>query len=454
MSAATLVLIFCWCIAAWHLKRGITLHISVSALLFGALLLIHGVPLITYLYVSGPGTDIYEAALARLNRDEVIDRLQLAVALTYLFITLGSLSAQGLFPRWAEQYKQFSTSGRIGKQMRHVLINNPTTTLFFVLVIIILLAVAVLESQPSKILGFYSSPLSDYDKAIVRNKTGGSAFYLYNVFVSSLGTFVAMVAFMSWKLERGKHGVGLLAVALFGLLWIAKLASLMKAPPVMFLLQYLLLYMIISGKRFSPKLIFGTLIVVVILFVAIVKLTFNDLDFASIFDFLYYRMFEIPNEVLLEYFAAIPASLPYEWGEGLFGFLRDENGAASLPTYYAVAQLTRGNLESSSNAMFIADAWAQFSWLGVALFSYLAGLISRTVDLYAFGRGFTDESAIIVAACSYGVLTLLVTALPTALITGGLALIPLLSLFVSGRAGHVFARLKSKDASATGESLG
>jgi hypothetical protein len=158
--------------------------------------------------------------------------------------------------------------------------------------------------------------------------------------------------------------------------------------------------------------------------------------------------------VLLEYFAAIPASLPYEWGEGLFGFLRDDNGVASLPTYFAVAQLTRGNLESSSNAMFIADAWAQFSWLGVVLFSYLAGLISRTIDLYAFGRGFTDESAVIVAACSYGVLTMLVTALPTALITGGLALVPLLSIFVSGRASGILARLKNKNASSIGENTG
>lgn len=450
MSAGTVCLVVCWCIAAWHLKRSITLHISVSALLFGALLLIHGVPLLSYLYFSGPDTDIYEAALARLNRDEIIDMVQFAVAAMFLFITLGSLSAEGLFPHWAAEYKRFSMSGRLGKQLRHVLVDNPTTTLFFVLVIVVMLAVAILESQPSKIVGFYTSPLNDYDKAMLRNKTGGSSFYFYNVFASSVGTYVAMVAFMSWKLERGKFGIGVLALALFGLLWVAKLATLMKAPPVMFLMQYLLLYMIVGGKRFSPKLIAGILIVVVALFVGIIKLTFYDLDFASIFEFLYYRMLEIPNEVLLEYFAAIPATLPYEWGQGLFGFLRDENGIASLPTYFAVAALTRGNIESSSNAMFIADAWAQFSWFGVVLFSYLAGLISRTVDLYAFGQGFTDESAVIVAACSYSVLTMLTTSFTTALITGGLALVPLLSFFMSGRARTVVAKVRATDLAAGG----
>ena len=442
MGSGTVILIICWWIAAWHLKRGITLHISVSALLFGSLLLVHGIPLLSYLYLTGPGSEIYEAALARLNRDEVLDRLQFAVGLMFLFMSLGSMSAAALFPKWAAIYRKFTEEGRTGRKIKHVLVNSPTITLFFILVIFVLLAVAILESQPGKIVGFYIAPLSDYDKAIVRNKTGGSAFYLYNVFVSSLGTFVAMVAFISWKLERGKHAVGILALALFGLLWVAKLATLMKAPPVMFLLQYVLLYMIVAGKRFSPKLIIVGLLLTLGLFAAIIKLTFSSLDVSTIFEFLYYRGLEIPNEVLLEYFAAIPASLPYEWGSGLFGFLRDQNGIASLPTYFAVAALTRGNLESSSNAMFIADAWAQFSWLGVVLFSYIAGLISRAVDLYAFGRGFTDESAVIVAACSYGVLTMLVTALPTALITGGLALVPLLSLFLSGRANHIFGRVK------------
>jgi hypothetical protein len=442
VSVASIVLAICWCIAAWHLKRRITFNISVTAMLFGALLLVHGAPLLSYLYLSGPDTEIYEAALARLNRDEIIDELQIAVALLFLFMTFGSMSAEGLFPRWAAEYRRFGRSGRFGKNLRHVLVNNPTTTLFFVVVIVIMLAVAVLESQPSKIMDFYASPLSDYDKAMVRNKTGGSAYYLYNLFASSLGTFVAMVAFMSWRLGRSRWGVGLLALALFGVLWVAKTATLMKMPPVMFLLQYLLLYMIVGGKHFSPKLIVGLLIVAIVLFVGIVKLTFPEEDLSQIFVFLYYRLLEIPNEVLLEYFAAIPASLPYEWGEGLFGFLRDSNGVAALPTYFAVAALTRGNLESSSNAMFIADAWAQFSWFGVILFSYLAGLISRTVDLYAFGRGFTDESAVIVAACSYGVLTMLVTSFTTALVTGGLALIPLMSFFMSGRASLVFASLK------------
>jgi hypothetical protein len=425
VSLGTIALVVGWCVAAWHLKRHVTLRISTTSLMFGALLLVHGVPLLSYLYITGPGTDIYEAALASQDRAAIIDTLQFAVALMFICITLGSHVAGGLFPGWAAEFRNLGRRRRLG-QIEHVFVTSPARTLFFVLVILVMAAVAVVESQPAKILDFYNTPLSIFEKSALRTATGGSAYYLYNLFVASIGTFVAMVAFTSWKLERGKHYVGLIAAAMIGLLWMGKLASLMKAPPVMFLLQFLVLYMMMTGKTLSVRTILTGLVATLVLSALIVKLTFTDLDSTAVFQFLYYRLFEIPNETLLEYFAAIPATLPYEWGAGMFGFLRSQSSDQSIPTYFAVAALTRGNLESSSNAMFIADAWAQFSWMGVALMSF-----------------FTDESAVIVASCSYGVLILLVTSLPTALITGGLGLIPMLSFIISGRVSAVIQKIKS-----------
>ena len=441
MGTGTIALILSWCVAAWHLKRQVTLRISTTSLLFGALLLVHGLPLLSYLYITGPDTEIYEAALERLDRDVIINRLQLAVALMFLCITLGSFAAGRMFPTWKKEFRKLGPTVR-SRPMEHVFLTSPARMSFFLSIIIILAAMAMLEAQPTKIINFFSSPLSEFEKTAIRNATGGSTVYLYNLFVSSVGTFVAMVAVTSWKYERGSIIVGVIAAAMFVLLWAAKLATLMKAPPVIFLLQFLLLYLILAGKTFSPRTIITVVVATAVLFAVIVKATFWSLEVSTIYEFLYYRVFEIPNEVLLEYFAAIPATLPYEWGTGLFGFLRSGGGDESVPTYFAVAALTRGNLESSSNAMFIADAWAQFAWWGVALFSFFAGAIARSIDLYAFGRGFTDESAVIVAACSYGVLTMLVTSLPTALITGGLALIPLLSFFMSGRGSEIFHRIR------------
>jgi hypothetical protein len=442
VSLGTIALVISWCIAAWHLKRDITLRISTTSLLFGALLIVHGPSLLSYLYISGPDTDVYESALERLDRDAIIDRLQFAVALMFLCITLGSFVASGLFPSWTAQVRRLGSKRR-SEKIRHVFLNSSTRTLFFLLVILVLAAVAILEGQPAKIISFYSSPLSVFEKTSIRNAAGGSSIYVYDLFIGSVGTFLAMVAFTTWKYERGRYSVGLITAAICALLFMAKLATLNKAPPVVFLLQFLLLYMVLTGKTFSMRTVLSGLAVTAVLFAVIVKLTFPALNMTAVFQFLYYRVFEIPNEVLLEYFAAIPAWLPYEWGTGLFGFLRTDSSAASVPTYLTVAAVTRGSLESSSNAMFIADAWAQFSWMGVAVFSFLAGAIVRSIDLYAFGRGFTDETAVIIAACFYGVLTMLFTSLTTALITGGLALIPLLSFLISGRWAAVIRRRKS-----------
>jgi hypothetical protein len=442
VSSGTIVLIVSWCIAAWHLKRRVTLRISTTSILFGGLLLIHGLPLLSYLYVTGPDTDIYEAALASQDRNAIFNTLQFAVALMFICITLGSYVAGNLFPDWAREFRKLGRGRRLAP-IQHVYVGTPAMVVFFVVVILALAAVAVIESQPTKILTFYNSPMSVFEQSTLRATTGGSAYYLYNLFVASLGTFVTMVAFTSWKFERGRHFVGVIAATMIALLWMAKVASLMKTPPVMYLLQFLALYMIITGKTLSARTILTGLVAMIALSALVVKLTFGDIEGFTVFQFLYYRLLEIPNEVLLEYFAAIPAILPYEWGAGLFGFLREQSGDQGIQTYFAVAALTRGNLESSSNAMFIADAWAQFSWMGVAIMSFLAGGIARSIDLYAFGRGFTDESAVIVASCAYGVLTLLVTSLPTAIITGGLGLIPLLSLIISGRASSIVKTIRN-----------
>jgi oligosaccharide repeat unit polymerase len=439
MGIGTIALVFAWCVAAWHLKRSVTLRISTTSLLFGGLLVIHGPSLLSYLYLTGPGSEIYESALERLDRGTIIDRVQLAVAVMFLCLTLGSFVATGLFPSWTAQIRRLGSNWRSAK-IRHVLRNSSTRTLFYLLIILVLAAVALVEDQPAKILGFYSSPLSAFEKTTVRNATGGSTVYIYNLFIGAVGTFLAMVAFTTWKYERGHHFVGLITAATCILLFVAKLATLNKAPPVVFLLQFLLLYMVLTGKTFSIRTVLTSLVVTAAAFAVIIKVTFPELNSLDIFQFLYYRIFEIPNEVLLEYFAAIPAWLPYEWGTGLFGFLRGTDTTASIPTYLTVAAVTRGNLDSSSNAMFIADAWAQFSWVGIALFSFLAGAIVRSIDLYAFGRGFTDETAAIIAACSYGVLLMLSTSLTTALISGGLALIPLLSFVISGRWSAVVER--------------
>jgi hypothetical protein len=79
----------------------------------------------------------------------------------------------------------------------------------------------------------------------------------------------------------------------------------------------------------------------------------------------------------------------------------------------------------SSNALFIADAWIAFSYVGVLMFSILAGVLCRAIDALFLIEGKTIVSVSVLAATSFGIFTLLVSALNTAAISGGLLLAPL-----------------------------
>jgi hypothetical protein len=189
------------------------------------------------------------------------------------------------------------------------------------------------------------------------------------------------------------------------------------------------------------------LIFALLLLTIIVKLTIPDIELTAVYRFLYYRIFDIPNESLLEFFTAFPDSLKHGWEYGIFGSASRPLSDIPLPNYFAVSELTRGDATSSSNVMFVGDAWAEYEWGGVIVTSFLAGFMLRTIDLYAFRRGRSDEWASINAACAFGVFTMLSTAFSTSLITGGLLLIPFTSAFFIRRRG--LARVTMKEPAST-----
>ena len=76
--------------------------------------------------------------------------------------------------------------------------------------------------------------------------------------------------------------------------------------------------------------------------------------------------------------------------------------------------------------MFIADAWADFSYFGVIGFSIVVGMICRAIDIVLLVRGKTVTAVAVLAAAFLGVYNLMISALPTSMLSGGLILPPLL----------------------------
>ena len=438
MTIATIAFVLALMLCAWYVKYGVGMRPSVTLLLLSILILVHGAPMLIYLHVTGPDTFIFEAALKSVDRETIQARVLWALALLFVCLVAGSETSRHLFWRTHRQGERALRAQGAGPAVRSYRLSGISGRLLWMLFIGMAL-VSIVESQPTKVFSYFMSGGSEIEKLLLRREEGGTQFYLYNVVLYSVAPFLVMVAHRSRWGPRRRSVAGAtapLALALFAAVILGKFATLSKAPPVIFLLQLLLLRMVVQRRSVSVLSVAKLVTAGLALFAVVVSMTIPDLDLYSVFGFLYYRVFDIPNESLIEYFSAIPASLPHGWGAGLLPSLFHNDSSEWIPTYSAVAEVTRDSLDSTSNVLFIGDAWAEFAWVGVVLFSLLAGFIVRSIDIYAFRHGHSDESACLVAGCAFGVFTMLSTALNTAMITGGLALLPLASLLLSRNYGR------------------
>lgn len=410
-----------------YMRRRIGGRMSLSLLLFASLFIIHGIPMIVYLYETGPDTLIYEAALANVpSRQMMLAKVMFAVSFTFFGLMAGSELGLLIAARWKRIAARSFTSQPVGEYARVIRIRPIQYIVLWTLVLVIL-AVSLDQSQPSHIIEFFRFDGADIEKTLLRSEEGGTPYYIYNVLLYSIAPFLVMISWANDIRRSSALRPGLLTLSLFAVVLLGKFGTLSKSPPVIFLLQLLLMKVLIRSDRLTFRMFLQLIIAGLVLFVIIVHLTFPELDLSALLHFLYYRVFDIPNEALLEYFSAIPASIPHTWGHDVLARLGLVSLGGSIETYFAVAEITRGSILSSSNAMFIGDAWAQFAWAGVIAMSLFAGFLVRLIDLRAQAYGRSDLAACITAGGAFGVFTSLSTSFTTALVTGGLAVIPFLA---------------------------
>ncbi|WP_295640761.1 hypothetical protein [uncultured Methylibium sp.] len=414
-------------VVAWWIAARLGGRISTSLLLFGAMWLIHGLPLQVYLHRTGPDTLIFEEAIGGLPRDELRSLILYAVAAALTLMMAGSEVARLALSKMAVRGKRALLRQGSDIVAHRVRLGVGARAILWMLAAG-MLVVSLAEGQLGKVVEYFAFSESELARILLRTEGGGTPYYAYNLILYSVAPYLVMLA---WCADHDRQRLPVLAGALFVAVMLGKFGTLSKAPPVIFLLQLVLLRVMLRRTPLQLRSAMLLLIASTGLFAVIVSLTIPDLDLRGLAAFLYYRVFDIPNESLLEYFAAIPASIPHGGGAGIFSFLRPDG--EFLPMYSRVAELHRGSLASTSNAVFIADAWAEFGWLGLLSFAFVAGATVRAIDVLAFRDGDTDASACLIAGCSFGVFTALSTALPTAFLTGGLAILPLLMMATTRR---------------------
>ncbi len=419
-------------VAITYLVRYVGVNLSLSSLAILALLVLHGPAFLHYSWGYGPGTLIFERALSNIDIDELRITLTSALAVMFLCVIAGMALVEMLCPSRA---RLIANMMRYWDRLPIVQVYQVTYRSLFIAIIFIvgMLAVSLMSDQIGGISTYLSTAGGEFDKIAIRHEIGGSQYYLYNLAMFSLAPFLTIAFLSGWRVSRNKLALGL-GISLLLLVLLGKLATLSKAPAVIFLLQLLLSFLLFKKGKLSVSTIVLLGCAVLALFIGVTMIAIPGISITNAVAFLYYRIFLITNEVLVEYFAAIPSVIEHSWGQGirLIAGLAGESGDF-LPTYTAVAEVTRGSRDSTSTAMFIADAWSEFSWIGVALYSMAFGVLIRGIDFYAFRHGKTDEAIALVSGVSFGLFTALTTSLTTAMLSGGLVTVPLLSMLIHGR---------------------
>ena len=398
-------------VVAFYLWRRVGLRVGCAMLVLTTLLLIYGPAHLFFQYER------------ELNQ-ELHPTITLALMLMWLCLLAGLELPRWLFPREFVAARRASASWN-GQALRP---GFAPGSLFRPVAIIVLLLLAidlVVEGQLGKVTVYYGSGGLLEDQAQFRQDEGGSRFYLVNILVLTIAPFLSMVLLCEAARSKTRRARVAFACA-FVIVLLAKLATLQKSPAAIYLLQMCLAYWLIRSNRLKLRTLFGATTVFLLAMIPLSLAAFPGIDLIDLFGYFYRRIIEAPQETLEDYFAVYPGQIDFLYGLG-FRWLHALIGTGEYVGSSLVVATLHESEGASFNAVFIADSWADFGFVGVALSSLGLGIVARLVDLYAYGLGKTSASVPILASMLFAAIYVASASFAAALVTAGLALVPVVA---------------------------
>lgn len=430
-----LVLIYLW------QRRGDMLGASMAFLYL--LLIFHGPMLFVYTEVWGGGYEFGQLPhlVTNVATSDVIQQVYLGLTACVLFVLVGVWLYNFTHPRIKILSRKHTKLEIRRCSIPRILL---ATQISAICILIFLLLQFALAAPPTELFRYYLSSIDEFEKVGIR-RSATLSFYPYQVLMTAFFPFLSFVLVAQSNQDSNSAAINrrvkFYAIFFTSLVMCAKLAQYNKSGPVFFALQ--LLFVTAYARSLSFRLhawhlkIFGIGLLSIIAITSLVNSTGSwILTLFSAFE----RTFMIPNEVIFEYFAVIPERLPHGFGKGISwiaAFIGDNGSDETLGTYWKVGAIVRDAYGSTSNSFFIADAWAEFSWLGVVFFSLAAGWIIRWHDHQVMRWGSSPVALALLVSGYYGAYTLATTALTTALFTGGLVVTPVIAVMLfRKKTGH------------------
>jgi hypothetical protein len=359
-----------------------------------------------------------------------IERMDLALALSLLALCAGIWLADRVFRQTPQSHglalSRWSSASR-------TVDGHTRSTLMPWLAIagaLLMMLFVYRDAQLAKVYTYFFTHAGEFEKIAMRRQMGGSNSYFFNLMLSTVLPFIAFYLWSWWR-DGGRYGVLALTGTFLLLLITAKLATLSKAPGAIFVLQLLVLEFARRSLRVNVRQGLMLMGFSLVLFSAMTFAANSDLGgIQQSLVFLFYRVFMIPNESLLEYFSAFPQYLAHTHGHDIRPLAKLMGIEPLQANYWRVAELHRGVPGSATTAMFVADAWAAWAWQGVAAVSLALGFLVRWIDIELIvKRGRSCASIAGIGLGHHGLFIAMSTSFQTALLTGGLALVlPLVAI--------------------------
>jgi hypothetical protein len=426
--------------AALYLLFRLRLFVTTTTMLIGSLLLIYGPMFLSYTLSSGePGFLIHRLSGTVGNPhpifsivkgkvpdlDAVVTAMNFSIALMYLGIIAGIETVERLIP------KRIAT-------MRAALANWNAQTLgddmgdhrILLTVILVLLLFmsffSIKENHIATIWRFFSITAGDNDaRNAFRLHFSGSPSYWYRLVLGAVAPMFVIWGLLSGWLSRS-WPLLLAASLLFVVTLIGRADTLSKAPPAFFLIQLMIAILLTVTNRITWRSVLGFAGAVALVLYATTRLIMVFPEGGAVLQAVYTRVFESENQALFENFATFPFVHPHMWGTNLrpVAMLM---GIPYMPAFSIVAYTWYGTYDVTNPALFIADAWADFSYAGVIVFSVIAGAVCRSIDAIFLVHGKRVVAVAVLGAAFFGIFTLLATGLSIAFVSGGLLLAPALA---------------------------
>ena len=244
-----------------------------------------------------------------------------------------------------------------------------------------------------------------------------------------IGIFLSMFMFV-FSITNKKKILLIINIifCLMIILWGA--STLHKAIAFFYILQLAIFFYLFKKTewKWNTKIILKAIVFILVLIVPIYLLLTNSEDAGDAIAQILYRITDEPNRVLREYFIWWPNHFSHRLGlnirpiHALFGHGEFEPAYKTIVYQYVDYN---SPFVGTWPTMYIADAWVDFSYYGVLIFSIIVGFVLTFLD-YILKSYKNSYGAALFAGLVGSLFTLIENSLLTVFLTGGLLIIPFL----------------------------